>query len=176
MQFEQAFLTDIVKRFRTYKDMGDKALAQLDEAAFHFRPSPASNNIAIIIQHMYGNMLSRFTNFLTEDGEKHWRKRDAEFEEGQLSRQDLLSFWNAGWECLFSAIESMQPENLMQTITIRNEPHLAYDAILRQLAHHASHVGQIVLLGKMIKDSNWLPLSIPPGQSESFKTKPWKPE
>ncbi|RFM25577.1 DUF1572 family protein [Deminuibacter soli] len=175
MQFEEAFIKDIHSRFKTYKEMGDKALLQLDEAQLHFRPSPESNSIAIIVQHMYGNMLSRFTNFLTEDGEKHWRKRDAEFEAAGISRQDLLSFWNAGWECLLGAVTALQPENLMQTITIRSEPHLVYDALLRQLAHHASHVGQIITLGKMQKDAAWVPLSIAKGQSEAFKTKPWKP-
>lgn len=174
MQFEQVFLTDIGKRFRSYKEMGDKTLAQVDEAALQFRPSPESNSMAIIIQHMYGNMLSRFTNFLTEDGEKPWRKRDAEFEPSEASREDLLSFWNAGWNCLLNTLDSLQPADVTKTVYIRSEPHSVHDALLRQLAHYAYHVGQLITLAKMIKDNNWQPLSIPKGKSEDFKTQPWK--
>lgn len=168
MSFEQGFLTDITKRFRIYKEMGDKTLAQLDEKDLFFRPSPESNNIATIIQHMYGNMLSRWTNFLTEDGEKPWRKRDAEFEATEASKADLLSFWAEGWKCLLDTLSSLKPEDLTKTIYIRTEPLVAYDAILRQLAHYSSHVGQIILLGKMIKDKDWQSLSIVKGHSSEF--------
>jgi hypothetical protein len=168
MSFEKAFLADVIKRFRNYKDLGDKTLAQLGEPDFFFRPSPESNSIAIIIQHMYGNMLSRWTNFLTEDGEKHWRKRDAEFEATEVSRADLLAFWQEGWTCLLNTLESLQPEDLTKTIYIRTEPLVAYDAILRQLAHYPYHVGQIITLAKMIKDKNWQPLSIAKGKSDDF--------
>jgi hypothetical protein len=168
MSFEQGFLRDIIKRFRIYKEMGDKTLAQLEEKDLFFRPSPESNNIALIIQHMYGNMLSRWTNFLTEDGEKPWRKRDAEFEATEASKADLLSFWEAGWKCLLDTLSSLQPEDVTKTIYIRTEPLMAYDAILRQLAHYSSHVGQIITIGRMIKDSNWQSLSIAKGQSSQF--------
>lgn len=168
---EATFLKDVIKRFRNYKELGDKTLAQLSEKDFFFRPSPASNSIAVIIQHMYGNMMSRWTNFLTEDGEKHWRNRDKEFNEMTDSRSDILSFWNAGWECLFNTLESLQPEDLDKTIYIRTEPLTAYDAILRQLAHYPHHVGQIITIGRMIKDDSWKSLSIAKGESEVFNKK-----
>jgi hypothetical protein len=137
---EEGFLKDSIKRFRYYKELGDKTFEQLKDNDFFYQPNTESNSIAIIIQHMYGNMLSRWTNFLTEDGEKDWRKRDAEFEVITMTREDLLSFWNEGWNSLLNTLESLQPGDLMKTITIRTEPLLVYDAILRQLAHYPYHV------------------------------------
>lgn len=166
--WEDGFLKDSIKRFKYYKDLGDKTFEQLTEKDFLYQPTPESNSIAIIIQHMYGNMLSRWTNFLTEDGEKEWRKRDAEFDNIQMSKQDLISFWNEGWNCMFSTLENLQPEDLTKTVTIRTEPLLVYDAILRQLAHYPYHVGQIVYIGRMIKDAEWLSLSIPKGGSKTY--------
>lgn len=168
MSFEAGFLKDAIKRFRYYKELGDKTFEQIEEAAFFFQPSPESNSIAVIIQHMYGNMLSRWTHFLTEDGEKEWRKRDAEFETTQCSKQDLLSFWKEGWTCMLDTLESLQPADLTRTVTIRTEPLTVYDAILRQLAHYPYHVGQIVYLGKMIKNERWISLSIPKGTSAQY--------
>ncbi len=168
MSFEAGFLKDVIIRFRNYKEQGDRTLAQLEEKDFYFRPSPNSNSIAIIIQHMYGNMLSRWTNFLTEDGEKSWRKRDAEFEASEASGADLLSFWKAGWDCLLQALENLQPEDLTKTIYIRSEAHTVYDAILRQLAHYSLHVGQLITITRMIKDDQWQSLSIAKGQSQQF--------
>ncbi len=168
MSFENNFLKDVVKRFRYYKELGDKTFEQLDDAAILYQPSSESNSIAIIVQHMYGNMLSRWTNFLTEDGEKEWRKRDAEFELQKISKQDLLSFWNEGWKCLLDTLESLQPEDLTKTITIRTEPLTVYDAILRQLAHYPYHVGQIVYLGRMVRNEHWTSLSIPKGNSAQY--------
>jgi len=171
MNFEQSFLEDAINRFKVYKDLGDKTLEQLNEEHFFFHPSPESNNIAIIIQHLYGNMLSRWTNFLTEDGEKPWRKRDEEFEEMNVLKEDLLSFWNEGWKCLLNAVESLKPEDVTKTIYIRTEPLSVCDAILRQLAHVSYHVGQIVTTARMIKDKDWKSLSIPKGQSKEFNEK-----
>lgn len=168
MQLGTGFLKDSIKRFKYYKELGDNTFAQLSEDDFFYQPSPESNSIAIIIQHMYGNMLSRWTNFLTEDGEKEWRKRDAEFEATKMSKEDLLSFWNAGWDCLIKTLESLQTEDLSKTITIRTEPLTVYDAILRQLAHYPYHVGQIVYIGRMIRDAEWKSLSIPKGGSKSY--------
>lgn len=165
---QETFLPDCIKRFEYYKSLADKTFEQLQDQDFYFRPSPGSNNIAIIIQHMYGNMLSRWTNFLVEDGEKEWRKRDAEFDDMQLSRQDLLSFWNEGWNCLLNALKQMTPADLDKTIYIRTEPLKAYDAIIRQMAHYPYHVGQIVTLGKMIRDRDFKSLSIPKGGSQEF--------
>ncbi len=168
MPFEAGFLTDTIKRFRYYKELGDKTFEQLEEADFFYQPSPESNNIAIIVQHLLGNMLSRFTNFLTEDGEKPWRKRDAEFEQMDVTKEDILSFWKSGWDLVFNTLENLQPSDLQKTITIRTEPLTVYDAILRQLAHYPYHVGQIVYIGKMRKDAQWNTLSIPKGASTAF--------
>ncbi|MES2332233.1 MAG: DUF1572 family protein [Bacteroidota bacterium] len=168
MLFEEGFLKDSIKRFKYYKELGDKTFEQIDEAAMFYQPSTESNSIAVIIQHMYGNMLSRWTNFLTEDGEKEWRKRDAEFEHMQCSKQDILAFWNDGWKCMFDTLESLQPGDLMKTITIRTEPLSVYDAILRQLAHYPYHVGQIVYIGRLVKNEGWKSLSIPKGDSKVY--------
>jgi hypothetical protein len=162
------FLKDTIKRFEYYKELGDNTFAQLEEKYFFYQPNEASNSIAIIIQHLYGNMLSRWTNFLTEDGEKDWRKRDDEFEAMECSKQDLISFWKEGWKCLLDTLKRLQPEDLNKTIYIRTEPLIVYDAILRQLAHYPYHVGQIVYLGRMINNTNWQSLSIPKGNSKSF--------
>lgn len=168
MSFETGFLKDAIKRFSYYKELGDNTFAQLEEKDFFYQPTGESNSIAVIIQHMYGNMLSRWTNFLTEDGEKEWRKRDAEFANTIMSKDDLLSFWNAGWDCLLKTLENLEPYDLTKTVTIRTEPLSVYDAILRQLAHYPYHVGQIVYIGRMIRDTAWRSLSIPKGASISY--------
>lgn len=161
MELSTQFITDAIKRLRYYKDLGDKSFEQLTETEMHFKPSAESNSIAIIVQHLYGNMMSRFTNFLTEDGEKPWRKRDAEFEPMELTKQDLIDCWNTGWATAINTIEALKPEDLMKKITIRSEPLFVFDAILRQLAHYPYHVGQIVFIAKMIKDKDWKNLSMP---------------
>lgn len=162
------FLKDSIKRFRYYKELGDKTFAQITDAQFFEEPVKDTNSIAVIVQHLYGNMLSRWTNFLTEDGEKHWRKRDAEFEAMQLSKADVISFWEDGWKCLFDTLNSLQADDLLKTITIRTEPLLVYDAILRQLAHYPYHVGQIVYLGKIFTGEQWKSLSIARGKSIDY--------
>ena len=169
MELNHFFIADAAKRLRYYKMLGDKSIAQLQEADMHYRPSPESNSIAIIIQHLYGNMMSRFTNFLTEDGEKECRKRDAEFEPMELTKTDLTDCWNTGWAMVLNTIEALQPSDLLKEITIRSEKLYVYDAILRQLAHYPYHVGQIVMLAKMIKDTNWQNLSVPKGQSKAYE-------
>lgn len=168
MSFETGFLKDCIKRFKYYKDLADKTFEQLSSKDLFYKPNAESNSIAIIVQHINGNMLSRFTNFLTEDGEKEWRKRDEEFAEVQMSSTDALELWEKGWACLFNALESLQPADLTKTIYIRTEPLLVYDAILRQLAHYPHHVGQILYIGKMIKGKDWKTLSIPVGGSKAF--------
>jgi hypothetical protein len=167
MHFEEEFLNDIMKRFQSYKDLGDKTFEQLDDKDFFYQPSTESNSIAIIIQHMHGNMMSRFTNFLTEDGEKPWRKRDEEFEQMNVSKQNLVTFWNTGWDCLFNTLKSLKPEDLLRKVSIRNEPMSACDALLRAFAHLSYHVGQIVYLGKIIKDAEWKTLSMPKKKSDA---------
>lgn len=168
MNFQEEFLKNVRKRFEVYKNLGEKTFEQLTDKDFFYRPSPESNSIAVIIQHMYGNLMSRFTNFLTEDGEKEWRKRDEEFEEMDAGRNDLISFWNTGWDCLMNAIDSLTPEDVTKTVHIRKEPMSVSDALLRALAHQSYHVGQIVYLGKEIRDREWKSLSIPKGQSKQF--------
>jgi len=165
---QEGFLKDTIKRFKYYKELGDKTFEQLEEKDFFFQPNEASNSIAIIIQHLHGNMLSRWTNFLTEDGEKEWRKRDAEFEPMQCSKQELIAFWNDGWKCVLDTLQSLQSADLEKTIYIRTEPLKVYDAILRQLAHYPYHVGQIVYIGRMIKDNGWQSLSVPKGGTAAF--------
>ncbi len=168
MSFEEGFLKDAIKRFKSYKELGDKTFEQITEEAVFYQPNSASNSIAVIVQHLYGNMLSRWTNFLTEDGKKEWRKRDAEFEVMRCSKSDILSFWNEGWSCLLKTLESLTPEDLTKTVTIRTEPLLVYDAILRQLAHYPYHVGQIVYLGRLNRNEEWVSLSIPKGNSTQY--------
>lgn len=162
------FIADAIKRFNYYKHLGDKTFEQLEDSHFLFQPSPQSNSIAIIVQHLYGNMLSRWTNFLNEDGEKDWRNRDGEFEAMPLSKQDILSFWSTGWDCLIKSLESLSEGDLNKTITIRSEVLTVYDAILRQLTHYPYHVGQIVYIGKMIKDADFTSLSIAKNYSKNF--------
>ncbi|WP_290791444.1 DUF1572 family protein [Flavihumibacter sp. UBA7668] len=172
MNAAQLYLESIRKQFNNYKSLGDNCFTQLSEEELNLAPAPGSNSIAIIVRHMHGNLLSRFTNFLTEDGEKPWRQRDQEFSEDQPMRpSQLLQLWNEAWTCLFNTLDALQPDDLTKTVTIRTEPHSALDAINRQLAHHASHVGQIILIAKMYKQANWQSLSIPKGESRSFNEK-----
>lgn len=162
------YIDSVIKRFLTYKVLGDMTFAQLDEKGFHYTPGESSNSIAVIIQHMHGNMLSRWTNFLTEDGEKPGRNRDEEFSPPNCSREQLISLWEEGWRCLIETLRSLKEDDLMKTITIRHEPLIVIDAINRQLAHYPHHVGQIVYIGKMILDQSWKSLSIPKGASQKF--------
>ncbi|HAI82365.1 MAG TPA: hypothetical protein DCL43_01760 [Chitinophagaceae bacterium] len=154
------FLADSIKRFEYYKTLGDKTFEQLTSEQCFYQPNEQSNSIAIIVQHLYGNMLSRWTNFLTEDGEKNWRKRDAEFEPMLSSKEDVISFWNEGWKVFLDTLKTLKEDDLQKTITIRNEPLLVYDAILRQLAHYPYHVGQIVYIAKLVT-TDFKSLSIP---------------
>lgn len=167
----QIFLESAIKRSSYYKELGDKAFAQLDDKDFHFIPSEESNSIAIIIQHMHGNMLSRWTDFLNSDGEKEWRKRDAEFEEQHLNKQQLLQMWKEGWKCFLNSLQSLPNADLEKTIYIRSEPLTVIDAINRQLAHYPYHVGQIIYVAKMIKNKAWQNLSIPKNHSTASNTK-----
>jgi hypothetical protein len=162
------FLTTVIRRVKYYKDLGDKTFDQLTDADFHFQPNDESNSIAVIIQHMSGNMLSRWTNVLTEDGEKEWRKRDDEFEVHGYNKKQLLDIWENGWNCFLEALASLSENDLLTTITIRQEPLTVIDAINRQLAHYPYHVGQIVYIGRMIRDREWKNLSIPKRASSNY--------
>lgn len=171
IMIEQIFWDSVRKRFREYKTLGEKTFDQLTEEEMHFQPNEASNSIAVIIQHLHGNMLSRWTNFLTEDGEKPWRRRDDEFERHSFSRQELIEKWNEGWKVVLDALESLSAEDLSKTITIRTQSLNVVDAINRQLAHYSYHVGQIVYLGRWIRNTDWKSLSIPKGQSAQYNQK-----
>lgn len=162
------FLQSAIKRFTEYKVLGEKTMAQLENEQLCWQPNETSNSIAMIIQHMHGNMQSRWTNFLTEDGEKEWRKRDEEFEAKPQTKEAILLLWNEGWTTVLDTLSSLTEENLLQTITIRSQPLTVIDAINRQLAHYSYHIGQIVSLGKWMKDSNWQSLSIPKGGSQAY--------
>lgn len=162
------YLETTIKRLLYYKQLAEKTFEQLSDADFHFAPNETSNSIAVIIQHMSGNMLSRWTNFLTEDGEKPWRQRDEEFEIQHYSRQQLLDKWEKGWECFLTTLGSLTENDLLNTVYIRQEPLSVIDAINRQLAHYPYHIGQIVYIGKIIKDAKWNNLSIPKGKSEEY--------
>lgn len=162
------FLVTAIKRLRYYKDLAEKTFEQLDETDFHFSPGAESNSIAVIIQHMSGNMLSRWTNFLTEDGEKPWRQRDAEFEEQSYSKTKLLDLWEQGWNCFLNSLLALNETDLQKIIYIRNEPLTVTDAINRQLAHYPYHVGQIVYIGRMVKKDRWNSLSISKGGSQAY--------
>jgi len=162
------FLSSAIKRFREYKALGEKTFARLSNDEMLWQPNNASNSIAVIVQHLHGNMLSRWTNFLTEDGEKEWRKRDEEFEAQSLVKDDIVQLWNDGWSVSLRSLESLSDDDLLRTIRIRSQPLLVIDAINRQLAHYSYHVGQIVYLGRWIKDAGWQSLSIPKGGSAEF--------
>lgn len=168
MTIETIFLQSAIKRLSYYKELGDKTFVQLGEADFHYQPNEASNSIAVIIQHMAGNMLSRWTDFLTSDGEKEWRNRDTEFEEQQMNKEQLVAFWEKGWQCCLDALRSLKEDDLLKTIHIRSEALLVTDAINRQLAHYPYHVGQIIYLAKIITNNNWQNLSIAKGASTQF--------
>jgi hypothetical protein len=162
------FLQSAIKRFKEYQTLGEKTFAQLSDEEMHFAPNEASNSIAVIIQHLQGNMLSRWTNFLTEDGEKPWRNRDDEFEMHRFTKAELLEKWNEGWKVFLDTLESLKEGDLSKNITIRSQPLNVVDAINRQLAHYSYHVGQIVYLGRWIRKEEWKSLSIPKGNSQAF--------
>jgi len=162
------YLATVIRRVKYYKDLGEKAFEQLDEKDIHFRPNEESNSIAIIVQHMTGNMLSRFTNFLTEDGEKEWRQRDDEFEIHNYSKQQVIDLWEKGWKCFLDTLDSLTEDDLLKTIHIRKEALTVMDAINRQLAHYPYHIGQILFIGKIIKGKKWESLSIPKGNSKQY--------
>ncbi|MBR9859879.1 DUF1572 domain-containing protein [bacterium] len=165
---KEAALPGIIKQFEYYKSLGDKTFVQCSDEALFWQHNEDSNSIAIIVNHLWGNMLSRWTDFLNSDGEKEWRKRDKEFESVIQNRDELLNKWEEGWNCLFNAIRPLKEEDLDRTVYIRNQGHTVLEAIFRQLAHYAYHVGQIVYTGKMLSTEPWNSLSIPKGQSGAF--------
>ena len=170
------YLNEVHRQMRGQKRLAEGAMAQLKDEELFVTLDPESNSIAVIVKHMAGNMRSRFTDFLTTDGEKPDRYRDQEFElSPATTRGDLTKWWEQGWARVFEAIESLKPEDLMLRVTIRGEPHTVLQAVNRQIAHYAYHTGQIVFLAKHIRSGKWKTLSIPRGKSEEFKTVAPKP-
>ncbi|WPR70963.1 DUF1572 family protein [Flavobacterium sp. NG2] len=168
METNTIYLESVKKQFLYYKTIGEKAMEQLEPQQLLFQTNEDTNSIATIVKHISGNMLSRWTDFMTTDGEKEWRNRDGEFENDLDSKAAVLEAWNKGWDCLFGTLNSLQPEDLTKIIYIRNEGHTVIEAINRQLAHYPYHVGQIIFYAKELKKTPWDSLSIARNKSENY--------
>lgn len=163
------YLDEVRRQFRGYKRMGEGAMSQLKDEELFVTLDLESNSVAILVKHLAGNMRSRFTDFLTTDGEKPNRNRDQEFEiTGNTTRADIMRWWEEGWAQVFSAIAALKPEDLLRAVTIRGEPHTVLQAINRQLAHYSAHVAQIIFLAKHLRSSEWKTLSVPRGKSQDL--------
>jgi uncharacterized damage-inducible protein DinB len=167
-QFSTSYTWDAIEVFRYYKKLGDRAMAQCPDEKLGAELSAESNSIAIIVKHLAGNMRSRWTDFLTTDGEKASRKRDTEFEEPPKSRAEITAMWEGGWKCVFDALEPLTDADLTKTVSIRTEPHSVMQAINRQIAHYTYHVGQIVYLSRYFAGDKWQTLTVPKKKSEEF--------
>ncbi|HVR22275.1 MAG TPA: DUF1572 family protein [Candidatus Polarisedimenticolia bacterium] len=164
------YLDEARRQLRGNKRLAEAAIAQLKDEELFFTLDPESNSIAILVKHLAGNMRSRFTDFLTTDGEKPDRFRDQEFElNAATTRADVMRWWEEGWEQVFTTLNALKPEDVIRTVTIRGEPHTVLQALNRQIAHYASHSGQIILLAKHLRSKEWKTLSIPRGKSEDYK-------
>lgn len=168
------FLQTTIADFRRLKWLAEAAMEQVDDADLHRRADDEANSIYIVAKHMAGNMLSRWTDFLTSDGEKPWRERDNEFEPDDASCEALLAMWEKGWACCMAALEALGEDDLMRTVTIRQEPHTVIQALQRQLSHYAYHVGQIVEMAREVVGPQWTSLSVPRGESARFAAAPPK--
>jgi hypothetical protein len=166
----KAYLDDVVFSFRKQKDMAEQAIGQLGDAELFTRPGEGSNSVAIIVKHLAGNLRSRWTDFLSSDGDKPWRNRDDEFVIGpQDSRERLLAAWEQGWQTLFATLAALGEEDLLRTVTIRREEHTALQAINRSLGHVSYHTGQILYVARLVRQGEWRYITIPPGDSERFR-------
>lgn len=170
------YLNSVEKQFLYYQSLGEKAMEQLEESQLFWQPNEDSNSIAVIVKHLHGNMLSRWTDLLTTDGEKPWRDRDSEFENEPQNREDVMQQWRTGWDCLLQALNQLTEDDLEKIIYIRNQGHTVMEAINRQLAHYPYHVGQIVCIAKMIKTTPWISLSIPKNQSKAYNSEKFAQE
>lgn len=173
---ENNYLQSVKKQFLYYKLLAERTFEQLEEADLFWQYNPESNSIAIIVNHLWGNMLSRWTDFLTADGEKEWRNRDSEFEDVIKTKAALLQKWEAAWQTLFTALDSVNEANFNTTVYIRNQGHTIVEAINRQLSHYCYHIGQITYIGRMLKGANWQSLSIAKGQSTSYNKEKFSKE
>ncbi|WP_343636370.1 DUF1572 domain-containing protein [Fluviicola sp.] len=162
-----SYLESVIKQFEYYKMLGEKTVAQIPDEKLFWQYNEDSNSIAIIVKHLWGNMMSRWTDFLTTDGEKDWRNRDAEFENDFQNKEELVEKWNEGWNVFLNTLKSLKEEDLEKIIYIRNQGHTVLEAINRQLAHYPYHIGQLVYIGKLCAE-NWESLSIPKGKSTDF--------
>jgi hypothetical protein len=171
LEFTTSYLQDSIAVFHQYKKLAEGAMAQLTEEQFTAVLDPEMNSVALIVKHMVGNMRSRWTDFLTTDGEKPDRNRDSEFEAPPATRAEVLALWDEGWSLVFATLDSLTERDLTATITIRGEAMSAMQAINRQVAHYASHIGQIVFLAKHLQSASWKPLSVPRGQSAAYTRK-----
>lgn len=166
--FEKEYLSIVIQQFKHFKTRAEKAFLQLSDEDFHWKPNIESNNIAIIIQHISGNMNSRWMDFLTTDGEKQYRERDMEFIDRGETRETLMRHWEDGWNLLFDTLENLEAKQLHQTVTLRQQPLSVLQAIQTEIAHISYHLGQILFIGKQIKDKDWTILSIPKNGSKEF--------
>ena len=166
----KSYLESVTKQFLYYKTLAEKAMEQVKPEQLFVSVNEDTNSIAVIVKHLSGNMISRWTDFLTSDGEKEWRNRDGEFEETITTKEALMEVWNKGWNCFFDTLHSLTPDQLETIIYIRNEGHTVIEAINRQLAHYPYHIGQIVFYAKMLKQGEWDSLSIPKNKSNSYNT------
>jgi hypothetical protein len=173
MSLPAEFLSAIVNAFETNKRLADRAVEQVPDDKLHAALDANTNSIAVIMKHVAGNLLSRWTDFLTADGEKPWRNRDGEFVDSFAGRAEILAFWERGWACLLQTLRGLRPENLEMTVTIRGEPHSVPLALERSLGHTCYHIGQIVLLARFHAGENWNTLTIPRGGSEQFNKANW---
>jgi hypothetical protein len=171
LEFTTSCLADGLSLFRYYKSLGDRALAQLTDSQIYATLDPEMNSVAIIIKHVAGNMISRWTGFPDADGESAGRNRDAEFVDPPATRAEVMELWENGWRCVFGALEPLTDADLSRRVTIRGEAHSAAQAIHRQLGHYAYHTGQIVFLAKHLRHADWRTLSIPRNQSADFNRK-----
>jgi len=166
------YLDEIRRQMKAYKRLADGALAQVTEEEFFRELDPESNSLAVLVKHMAGNLRSRFTDFLTSDGEKPDRNRDQEFEVAVgTTRKEALGAWEDGWKVLFDTLAALKPDDVMRKVTIRGEPHTVLQALNRSLAHMAQHTGQIVFLAKHFKSTQWKTLSVPRGESKEFEAR-----
>lgn len=165
---ENNYISSVKNQFKQYKILAEKAIDQVPDEKIYWQYNPETNSIAIIVKHLAGNMLSRFTDFYNSDGEKKWRDRDAEFENEHLSREQLKALWDEGWDCLFQVLNGLCPADLSKVVMIRKEEHTVVEAVNRQLTHYAYHIGQIIFIAKMALDNEWRTLTIPKNASRAF--------
>lgn len=173
---QNSYLESIKKQITYYKSLGDKTFNQLTQEELFYQYNQESNSIAVIAKHIAGNMLSRWTNFFTEDGEKSWRNRDDEFVNTFSTKEEMIAYWEKGWNCFLNTINSLKETDLEKIIYIRNQGHTVIEAINRQICHYPYHIGQIVFLGKMLQNEKWESLSIPKNASKNFNQEKFSQE